>query len=171
GLAKLADQEDLTRTGDLLGTLRYMAPERFQGQSDIRSDIYGLGLTLYELLALRPAFEETDRSRLIDLVTRAEPPHLLKLDPAVPRDLATVVHKAIARARSDRYQTAGELADDLSRFADDRPIRARRLSPLGAAWRWARRNRAVAGLLGLVGVLVVSFSTYSFIAADRYREI
>ena len=66
GLAKLSDSEDLTHTGDILGTLRYMAPERFRGQSDVRSDVYGLGLTLYELLALRPAFEEADRSRLID---------------------------------------------------------------------------------------------------------
>src|SRR5208283_3021955 len=94
GLAKLSHSEDLTDTGDILGTLRYMAPERFRGHSDARSDIYGLGLTLYELLTLRPAFEETDRSRLIDLVTRAEPPHLLNLDPAIPRDLATIMHKA-----------------------------------------------------------------------------
>ncbi len=113
GLAKLSDSEDLTHTGDILGTLRYMAPERFRGRGDIRSDIYGLGLTLYELLALRPAFEETDRSRLIDMITRAELPRLLKLDPAIPRDLATIVHKAIACDSSDRYLTAGDLAADL----------------------------------------------------------
>jgi serine/threonine protein kinase len=171
GLAKLSDSEDLTQTGDILGTLRYMAPERFQGQSDVRSDVYGLGLTLYELLALRPAFEETDRSRLIDMVTRAELPHLLKLDPAIPRDLATIVHKAIARDPTDRYTTAGDLAADLTRFLEDRPIRARRLSPLGVAWRWARRNKMVASLLGLVSVLVVALSAGAMIAAERYRAV
>jgi serine/threonine protein kinase len=171
GLAKLSDSEDLTHTGDILGTLRYMAPERFQGQSDVRSDVYGLGLTLYELLALRPAFEETDRSRLIDMVTRAELPHLIKLDPAIPRDLATIVHKAIARDPTDRYPTAGELAADLTRFLEDRPIRARRLSPLGVAWRWARRNKMAAGLLGLVAALVVALSTGAMVAAERYRAV
>jgi serine/threonine protein kinase len=171
GLAKLSDSEDLTHSGDILGTLRYMAPERFRGQSDVRSDIYGLGLTLYELLALRPAFQETDRSRLIEMITGAELPQLLKLDPAIPRDLATIVHKAIARDSSDRYPTAGELASDLARFLEDRPIKARRLSPVGVAWRWAKRNRAVAGLLGLVTALVVGHSVNSMIEADRYREV
>ena len=169
GLAKLSGSEDLTHTGDILGTLRYMAPERFRGQSDVRSDVYGLGLTLYELLALRPAFEEADRSRLIDMITRAELPQLLKLDPTIPRDLATIVHKAIACEPSDRYPTAGELAADLGRFLEDRPIRARRLSPVGVAWRWARRNKAVASLLGLVAVLVVAFWTNAMVAAERYR--
>ena len=71
----------------------------------------------------------------------------MKLDPAIPRDLATIVHKAIARDPSDRYATAGDLAADLTRFLEDRPIRARRLSPFGVAWRWARRNKPVASLL------------------------
>jgi tetratricopeptide (TPR) repeat protein len=171
GLAKLSDSEDLTHTGDILGTLRYMAPERFRGQSDIRSDVYGLGLTLYEFLALRPAFEETDRSRLIDMVTGAELPHLLKLDPMIPRDLATIVHKAIARDPSDRYPTAGELAADLTRFLEDRPIKARRLNPVGVAWRWAKRNPAVASLLGLVAALLVGIAAGSMIAADQYRAV
>ena len=166
GLAKLSDSEDLTHTGDILGTLRYMAPERFRGRGDIRSDIYGLGLTLYELLCLRPAFEETDRSRLIDLVTRADLPHLLKQDPAIPRDLATIVHKAIACDPSDRYPTAGELAADLARFLEDRPIRARRLGPLGVAWRWARRNKMIAGLLALLAmVLSVGFVAMALLLA------
>jgi serine/threonine protein kinase len=171
GLAKLADQEDLTHTGDLLGTLRYMAPERFRGKGDARSDVYGLGLTLYELLALRPAYEETDRSRLIDLMNRAEPTPLTKLDPSIPRDLATVIHKAVARDPSDRYQTAGELADDLQKFLDDRPIRARRLGFTGVAWRWARRNKTVASLLATVATMLVVLAVGSTIAADRYRAI
>jgi serine/threonine protein kinase len=171
GMAKLADSEDLTHTGDILGTLRYMAPERFRGHSDVRSDIYGLGLTLYELLALRPAFEEADRSRLIDMVTRAELPQLLKVDPSIPRDLATVVHKAIACDPSDRYVTAGELAADLTRFLEDRPIHARRLSLAGVAWRWVKQNPAVASLLGLVALLLLGITAGSMIAANQYRAI
>src|SRR5262249_52128959 len=97
GLAKAADGEDLTHTGDLVGTLRYLAPERFQGQADARSDVYALGLTLYELLTLRPAFDETDRNQLLAQVMHGEPPRLGKLDPALPRDLQTIVHKAIEK--------------------------------------------------------------------------
>src|SRR5208283_2482638 len=68
GLAKTAEADDLTHTGDILGTIRYMAPERFSGQCDARSDVYSLGLTLYELVTLRPAFAETDRNKLIQQV-------------------------------------------------------------------------------------------------------
>src|SRR5204862_2784617 len=93
GLAK-TDGADLTQTGDIIGTVRYMAPERFRGWSDPRSDVYSLGLTLYELAALRPAYQSADRLALIDQVTNTEPPRRRKLDPAVPRDLETVVHQA-----------------------------------------------------------------------------
>src|SRR5262249_41267696 len=84
GLAK-EEGSDLTRTGQLVGTLRYMAPERFAGVSDPRSDIYALGLTLYELLTLRPAFDETDQGRLLRQVTQTEPPRPRKLDPRLTR--------------------------------------------------------------------------------------
>ena len=104
-------------------------------------------------------------------MTRAELPHLLKLDPAIPRDLATIVHKAIARDPADRYPTAGDLAADLTRSLEDRPIRARRLSPLGVAWRWARRNKQVSSLLGLVAALMVAFSVGAMVAAERYRAV
>src|SRR5262249_39694365 len=90
GLAKVAGQEDLTGAGDVLGTLRYMAPEAFEGRADPRGAVYALGLTLYELLALRPAFDADDRPRLLQQVTTGEPPPLRRLNPAVPRDLATV---------------------------------------------------------------------------------
>ena len=74
GLAKAAQSEDVSLSNDLVGTLRYMAPEQFRGNTDHRSDIYSLGLTLYELLALRPAYEETDHSRLIQRITQGPPP-------------------------------------------------------------------------------------------------
>jgi serine/threonine protein kinase len=168
GLAKVAGQEDLTHTGDIVGTLRYMAPERFRGQADRRSDVYALGLTLYEFLALRPAYDEADRARLIRQVAEEDPPPLTKLAPTIPRDLATVVHKAMAREPAERYATAGALAADLTRFLEDRPIVARRTSATERAWRWCRRNPMVATLTSSVAVLLVggtALSTYLAIRA------
>jgi serine/threonine-protein kinase len=155
GLAKATGTPDLTRTGDLLGTLRYMAPERFQGHADVRSDVYALGLTLYEALALRPAFHEAGQMRLMQQISAAEPPRLDQLIPQLPRDLVTVVHKAMAKDPSDRYQTAGALAEDLHRFLEDRPIAARRLGVLEQAWRWGRRNPALAALLAALLALAL----------------
>ncbi len=97
GLSKIEDQQNLTGSHDVVGTLRYIPPEAFEGRADARGDVYSLGLTLYELLALRPAFEETDRVRLVRQITGDEPPRLRKLNPEVPRDLETVIHKAIDR--------------------------------------------------------------------------
>jgi serine/threonine protein kinase len=155
GLAKVAGQEDLTHTGDLVGTLRYMAPERFRGQADGRSDVYALGLTLYELLALRPAYDESDRARLIRQVTEEDPPRLTRLEPAVPRDLATVVHKAMAREPAERYATAGALAADLTRFLEDRTILARRPSLLDRAAKAARRHRALVWSTGVSSTVLL----------------
>src|SRR5262249_57287989 len=107
GLAKVDDEENLTRTGDLLGTLRYMPPEAFEGKSDSRSDVYSLGLTLYELLAMRPAFDEKERNRLIKQVTQAEPARLGKLNRQGARDLETVGHKAIDKDPNQRYASGG----------------------------------------------------------------
>src|SRR5262249_40002219 len=90
GLAKTQEQA-LTETGDLIGTLRYMAPERFRGECDTRADIYALGLTLYELLVLRPAFDAQDRLHLVEQIGRQEPARLRKLDGRIPRDLETIV--------------------------------------------------------------------------------
>jgi serine/threonine protein kinase len=102
GLAKSNDQQEITHTGDILGTLRYMPPEAFEGKTEPRGDIYALGLTLYEMLALKPAFDEKDRQKLIKLVTTAEVQRLEKLNPEIPRDLATIVHKAIDRDADHR---------------------------------------------------------------------
>ena len=159
GLAKADDQQNLTHTGDILGTLRYMPPEAFEGKTDARSDVYSLGLTLYELLAFRPAFDEKERNRLIKQVTHEEPPRLGKLNRQVPRDLETIVHKAIDRTRGSATPTAGELADDLQRFLEDEPIQARRVSPTERLWRWCRRNPVVAGLAAaLVLVFLLGFA-------------
>jgi eukaryotic-like serine/threonine-protein kinase len=167
GLAKTADSDDLTDTGDLVGTLRYMAPERFQGQCDIRSDVYSLGLTLYELVALRPAFEASDRHELIEKVLHEEPIRLNTLARRIPRDLDTIIRKAIAREPARRYATAAALADDLRRFLESRPIAAR---PVGAAerlWRWCRRNPKVASLSAAVFVSLLVGSAVSATLAIR----
>ncbi|HUE71327.1 MAG TPA: protein kinase [Pirellulaceae bacterium] len=171
GLAKADDQRDLTNTGDVLGTLRYMAPEMFSGQADRRSDVYSLGLTLYELLALRPAFDEADRGRLIRLVLHESPPRLRTLDPAIPRDLETIIHKAIDREASHRYPSAQELADDLQRFLDDEPIRARRISPLTRFNRWCKRNPAVAGLTSAIAILLLAATGVSLAAAMTFQQM
>src|SRR5262249_1654092 len=149
GLAKADDQRNLTHTGDVLGTLRYMPPEAFEGRSEARSDVYSLGLTLYELLAFRPAFEEQERHKLLKQVT-TEPPRLDRLNRDVPRDLVTIVHKTIDRDPRQRYATAGELAADLQRYADDEPIKARPLSLNEQLARWCRRNPMIAGLVAAV---------------------
>jgi serine/threonine protein kinase/Flp pilus assembly protein TadD len=170
GLAK-EEGEDLTRTGDVLGTLRYLAPERFSGVANKRSDVYSLGLTLYELLCLRPAFDESDRGRLVKQVTEVEPPRPRALDPKVPRDLETIVLKAIAKAPELRYPSARELADDLQRFLTDRPILARRSGAWEQAWRWCRRNPLVASLLGAVAVLLVIVAVGALVAAYQFRAL
>jgi WD40 repeat protein/tetratricopeptide (TPR) repeat protein len=176
GLAKAADSVDLTNTGDIVGTLRYMAPERFQAQADQRGDIYGLGLTLYELLTLRGAFQASDRNQLIDQVKHAEPPRPRKLNAEVPRDLETIVLKAMAKEPAHRYATAGDLADDLKRFVEDRPIKARPVGGVERLWRWCRRNPALAtasglAVVGLLAALIVAvwFGIYQAEAAQDLR--
>src|SRR4051812_4261281 len=146
GLAKLVGHEDLTASGDVVGTLRYLAPEALRGETGPRSDVYSLGLTLYELLTLTPPFGELSASELLRRVSEGQPTRPRKLTPDLPRDLETIVLKAIAREPGHRYPTAGALADDLRRYLEDRPIRARRAGPLERAWRGSRRNRATAAL-------------------------
>src|SRR5262249_60460146 len=128
------------------GTLRYMAPERLHGWSDPRSDIYGLGITLYELLTLRPAFDHADRPRLIEQITHDDPPRPRKVDRSIPRDLETIVLKAIDKKPGRRYQTAAELAEDLGRFLADEPVRARRTGIGERGIKWVKRRPAVAAL-------------------------
>ena len=170
GLAKDAAQDQLTHTGNLLGTLRYMAPERFQGISDARSNVYSLGLTLYEMLTLQPAFGQSDRSKLLRQLERADVPPPRKLDPHLPRDLETIVLKAIARDPGHRYPSAAALAEDLRRYLADRPIEARRASTFEHVWRWCRRNPLVAGMAVLLLVALVLIAGGSLAAAVQLRS-
>jgi serine/threonine-protein kinase len=171
GLAKAEGADNLTHTGDVLGTLRYMPPEAFDGQADTRGDIYSLGLTLYELTALRPAFGEKERNRLIKQVTTAEVEPLRRARRGVPRDLETIVHKAIDRDPARRYPSAGELRDDLLRFIDDEPIRARRQSLAEKAVRWARHHPGIAALAVVLAVVLVLVTAGSLVVAGRMSAL
>ena len=165
GLAKFEEGEDLSHSQDVVGTLRYMAPERFRGVSDRRCDIYALGATLYELLTLRPVFESDDRLQLIDQIVHEPPAPPRQLDRRIPLDLETIVLKALAKDPNDRFGTADELAAELRRFLENRPIRSRPISAPERLWRWCKRNPAVAALVALAATLTIFIAIGSSVAA------
>jgi tetratricopeptide (TPR) repeat protein len=173
GLARVQSEAGLTMTGDVVGTLRYMSPEQAAarpGLVDQRTDIYSLGATLYEFLTLEPAFAGNDRQDLLRRVAGEEPPPPRRWNSAVPKDLETVVLKAMAREPAERYATAQELADDLRRFLEDRPIWARRPTLTQRAARWARRHRplvAAAAAFLLLAVAGLAASTLLVWRAER----
>ncbi len=145
GLARFQGEASLTAPGDVLGTLRYMSPEQAASDRvsvDARTDVYSLGATLYELTTLRPVYEGNNRQELLRRIALEEPRRPRAVRPEVPRDLETIVLKAMAKDAAARYRTAQELADDLGRFLDDRPILAHPVGPLERLARWARRHAA-----------------------------
>ena len=170
GLARLSTDAGMTLTGDMLGTLRYMSPEQASGAKllDERTDIYSLGVTLYELLALRPAFAENDRQKLLRQVVEQDPPRLRSINPRIPADLETIIHKAMAKYPADRYPAAKELATDLAQFLADKPIQARRTPLVARVHRWGRRH--VAAVMSLVVVLAVSLTVLGVALALIFNE-
>lgn len=152
GLASIQGREGLTATGDVLGTLRYMSPEQAsarRGVVDHRTDVYSLGVTLYELLTLQPAFTGRDRQEILTQMAMDEPRRPARLNAAIPRDLETIVLKAMSKAPDERYATASALAGDLGRFIAGEPIQARRPALAARLGKWARRHRAWAVTVGL----------------------
>jgi len=173
GLAQATDDSNLTRSGDIVGTLRYLAPERLRGECSRQSDVYGLGITLYELVTFAPAFAENDRATLIRQIVQQDPKRPRSINHNVPRDLETIILKAIEKEATRRYESAEALADDLSRFLGDRPIRARRVVWVEQAWRWCRRNPMVATLSSVVCLLMLgltfAWGMFSWVRNDRDR--
>ena len=169
GLAQIQGDNNLTMTGDVVGTLRYMSPEQAGGKKllDHRTDIYSLGISLYEWLTMRPAFVGSTRPELLIQVMEDRPKSPRQLDASIPGDLETIVLKAIAREPEARYDSAAELADDLQRFLHHKPIKARRTSSLERIWRWARHNRMTATLVSSVMLLLVVLAIGGPILAIR----
>jgi eukaryotic-like serine/threonine-protein kinase len=172
GLARLPQEDhDLTRTGDVVGTLRYMSPEQVRGDRaavDARADLYALGVTLYELLTLRAAFDGRNRNELVRRILDEEPAAPRQINPSVPRDLETIVLKAMEKEPSARYHTARELADDLRRFLDDEPIHARRPTVLDRAVKWSRRHRN-AVIASTTALLVTLMSSTAVLWESKRR--
>ncbi len=159
GLARVRGLANLTAEGKVMGTARYMSPEQIAGRAqevDHRTDIYSLGITLYELLTLQAAFKSQNRETLFAAIELTEPVSARRLNPAVAIDLDTIVQKAIPKRKEDRYATAGEMAEDLRRFLAGKPTLARRPTPFERAMKWAaRRQRLVATVFALL-LLAVS---------------
>lgn len=159
GLAKIGESSDVTQEGDLVGTLRYMAPEQFKGHADARTDVYGLGLVLYELLSLRPPFDGNSRESLIHDALFKVPRKLRSIRSEIPQDLERITAKAIAKIPTERYRSAGLMASDLEAFLQGRPIAARMPGALYLLRLALARNRPLAitlvatFVLGVAGVL------------------
>lgn len=172
GLVWRPGRGDLTGPGELVGTLRYMSPEQVLGRRDRVgrcTDIYGLGMTLYELLTLEPAFGESGAEALKRQIVYREPRRPRRYNPAVPPDLETVVLKALAKEPAERYQTAQEMADDLRRFLEGKPVLAPRVTRWQQVKKWARR-RQLALASGLVAAALLVGATAWAWAAQRAAE-
>jgi serine/threonine protein kinase len=174
GLARVGGDGGLTGTGDVIGTLRYMSPEQAtakHGLVDHRTDVYGLGATLYELLAGRPAFDGDNPADLLPRVVADEPAPPRSVDRAIPADLETITLKAMAKDPADRYATAKDLADDLRRWLEDRPIQARRPSLAQRASKWGKRHLTAVWAAGVVLLLAVAgLTTGAALLAAAYQS-
>jgi WD40 repeat protein/tRNA A-37 threonylcarbamoyl transferase component Bud32 len=176
GLAKNVfdpEPEELTRSGAILGTVNYMAPEQAAGQgrdAGLEADVYSLGAILYELLTRRPPFRGATDLDTLQMIRFEEPVSPERIRPEVPRDLATICLKCLAKDGAKRFASAQELAEDLRRYLADLPILARRSTLREQIWRQCRRNPASSLLAVIVALLLVVLAIASQLAARRFEE-
>lgn len=172
GLALLQDEPHLTMGGELMGTAAYLAPEQLGtkgAQIDLRTDVYALGATLYEMLAGRRPFDGDSRNEILSKIKVAEPPRPRSIDLRIPRDLETICLKAMAKEPAHRYSTARLMAEDLRCFAYDRPIAGRRPGPVEIGLRYLRRRRATA-VAGLTATVTLLLALAWMFNADLHRR-
>ncbi len=167
GLARIVGDPNLTASNDTVGTLRYMAPEQFQGDFDIRTEIYNLGVTLYELATLQPAVTEPEAPQLIKKALSQPPVRPGAINSEIPRDLETIILKCISHEPADRYQSAMEFSDDLQRFISGDVIYAGRKRPMASLWRWCQRNTAIARLASAVLILLLTVAIVASVGVVR----
>ena len=172
GLARRIADPDQTHHESLIGTPRYMSPEQTRNDPvDGRTDLYSLGATLYELLALRPPFDGRSTAELVEQIGRVEPASPRQVDPKIPRDLETIVLKLLSKRGSERYQTASELSDDLTRFLHHEPVQARRISLVGRFIRFARRHPSGTAVTAAAAATVLAVSTWAYIRVLDERDV
>jgi len=158
GLARITDESALSQTGDFAGTYFYMSPEQVAARRmgiDHRTDIFSLGILLYEMLALVRPFQGDTSHQVAQQILTKDPPDLRSIRSRIPRDLMVIAGKALEKDRDRRYPTMAEAAEDLQRFLSDEPIRARPPTPIQRLGKWVRRHpaRSLAG-----GVAAVAFT-------------
>lgn len=177
GLAKEeGSSSSLTLTGDVLGSPSYMAPEQADGRIadiDFRTDIYAIGITLYEMLIGRPPFVGSSTIATLDLVRKGESVAPRLLNPTIPRDLETICLKCLEKEPDRRFATASELAAELQRFLQGEPIRSRPIGLTARVWRWGQRRPALASLIGTsvlasLVILTLLASNYQNLAAYNH---
>jgi len=160
GLAKrIEDDSELTKTGAILGSVFYMSPEQADGRIEdtgTTSDVYSLGAILYKLLTGRPPFQAATVVETINQVVGHEPVPPRRLNPRIPKDLETICLKCLEKDASHRYNSADELADELRRFLEGQPIRARPIGRWAHLWRWCRRNPLPASLAAGLAVALLA---------------